>query len=139
MSDLQKQVKDVCRLADAVVQDPTTAIAVTAAKIGVCAAVAGFAAGGGLVLAPMLGFGPVGWGFVLGVWAIKKLVNTGKRRQEKERMLREVIRKQQLVINKLNEELAKSRGKNAENRQEIKNLKEALRMLEEAEEHLNAA
>lgn len=129
MADLQQQVKDVCRLADAVVKDPTTSIAKTAGTIGVCSAVATFAAGGGLFLATL---------WVARTWIAQKLAKK-EQQQEKERMLREVIRKQQAVIDKLNKELAKSRQQNAKNRQEINNLKKILRMLEETEEHLNAA
>lgn len=137
MTDLQEQVKDVCRLADAVIKDPATGIEITAANIGVCAAVAGFAAGGGLILAPL--FGPLGLVIAAGTWIANKLGEKEKQRQEKERMLREVIRKQQAVIKKLDQELAKSRQQNDQNRQEINNLKEILRMLEETKEHLNAA
>lgn len=137
MADLQEQVKDVCRLADAVIKDPTTSIAITAGNIGVCGAVAAFAAGGGLFLSPL--FGPLGTVFVVGTWIAKKLDAKEKQQQEKERMLREVISKQQAVINKLNQELAKSRQQNAQNHQEINNLKEILRMLEETEGHLKAA
>ena len=43
------------------------------------------------------------------------------------------------VINRLEAELAKERQRNANNRKEIKNLKEMLRMLEEAERQLKAA
>lgn len=136
MTELQVQIKDVCRLADAVIKDPTSDIAITATNIGVCAAVAGFAAGGNIILAPMLG--PVGWVIAAGTWIAKKLGKKEKERQEKERMLREVICKQQAVINKLNKELAKDREQNARNRQEIENLKNILKMLTEIEEHLNA-
>ena len=143
MTELQVQIKDVCRLADAVIKDPTSDIAITATNIGVCAAVAGFAAGGNIILAPMLG--PVGWVIAAGTWIAKKLGKKEKerqekerQRQEKERMLREVICKQQAVINKLNKELAKDREQNAQNRQEIENLKNILKMLTEIEEHLNA-
>ena len=137
MEDLQEQVKDVCRLADAVIKDPTTSIAITAGNIGVCGAVATFAAGGGLFLSPL--FDPLGMVIAAGIWIAKKLGAKEKQQQEKERMLREVIRKQQAVINKLNQELAKSRQQNAQNCQEINNLKEILRMLEETEGHLKAA
>ena len=120
MPNLQTEVKDICRLADAVVKNPSDSLSTIAKQIGVCSAVAGFAAG-------------------IAVWLVKKLRDKEKERQEKERMLREVIRKQQAVINKLNEELARSRQQNAQNRQEIENLKEMFRMLEETEEYLNAA
>jgi hypothetical protein len=146
MANLQEQVKDVCRLADAVIKNPATSIAISARNIGVCAAVAGFATGGGLIFAPMT-TGPMPgpmlgpWWLIIGAgtWLAKKLREKEKQRQEKERMLREVIRKQQAVIKKLEQELAKSREQNAKNQQEIENLKKILRMLEEIEEHLNAA
>jgi len=137
MADLQEQVKDVCRLADAVIKDPTTSIAITAGNIGVCGAVAISAAGGELFLSPL--FGHLGMVIAVGIWIAKKLGAKEKQKQEKERMLREVIRKQQAVINKLNQELAKSRQQNAQNCQEINNLKKILRILEETEGHLKAA
>ena len=133
MPNLQTEVKDICRLADAVVRNPSASLSTTAKKIGVCGAVASFAAGGIMVFAP---FNPLLAG---AIWIAKKLRDKEKERQEKERMLREVIRKQQAVINKLDEELARSRQQNAQNRQEIENLKEMLKKLEEAEEYLNAA
>ena len=74
------------------------------------------------------------------IWAANKILYKKKReRQEKERMLREVIRKQQAVINKLNQELEKSKKQNAQNQEDIKNLKTILDMLEKTEEHLKAA
>lgn len=136
MASLQEQVKDVCRLADAVVKNPSLSLTTTAKNIGVSAAVAGFAAGGIMAFAPFIAMNPV---ITVAVWVAKKMRDQEKERQEKERMLREVIRKQQVVITKLEEELAKSRQQNARNRQEIENLKEMLRMLEETEAHLNAA
>lgn len=136
MASLQDQVKDVCRLADAVVKNPSTSIFTTASNIGVCAAVAGFAAGGVMAFAPILAFNPA---IAVAIWLAKKFNDKKKEEQEKERMLREVIRKQQAVIQKLNQELAKSRQQNEKNRLEIENLKEMLRMLEETEEYLNAA
>lgn len=139
MANLQEQVKDVCRLADAVVKNPSSSLSTTAMNIGVCGAVARFAAGGGIVFAPLIRVSPVGWIVAAAVWAAKKLKDKEKEQQEKERMLREVIRKQQAVIKKLEEELARSRQQNAQNRQEIENLKEMLRMLKETEAHLKAA
>ncbi len=136
MADIQEQVNDICRLADAVVKNPSAPLSTTAIKIGVGAAVAGFAAGGVMAFAPFIIMNPL---LGVGIWIAKKLRDKEKERQEKERMLREVIRKQQAVINRLNEELARSRQQNAENRQEIENLKEMLRMLEETEEYLSAA
>lgn len=136
MTDLQKQVKDICRLADAVIINPITPITpitTTANTIGVCSSVAVFAAGGQLILAPWLGL------LVVGRWISKKIREKEKQQQEKERMLREVIRKQQAVIEKLNKELAKSKEQNAKNHQEILNLKQILSMLEETEVQISAA
>ena len=126
MSNLQTGVKDICRLADAVIKDPFTDIDTTAANIGVSATIANIV----FRVAPEP--------FII-LHYVKKLIKEKEQRQEKERMLREIIRKQQAVINKLNQELAKSREQNAKNRQEIENLKQILRMLEEAEKQLNAA
>lgn len=136
MADFQEQVKDICRLADAVIQNPITPITSTAKSIGVCSTVAVFAAGGQLILSPLL-MGPVGLVIAAGNWIFKKIKE--KEKQEKERMLREVIRKQQAVIEKLNKELAKSKEQNAKNHQEILNLKQMLSMLEVTEVKISAA
>lgn len=138
MANLQEQVKDICRLADAVIQNPITPITTTANSIGVCSTVAVFAAGGQLILSPLL-MGPVGLVIAAGNWIFKKLKEKEKQQQEKERMLREVIRKQQAVIEKLNKELAKSKELNAKNHQEILNLKQILSMLEETVVQISAA
>ena len=138
MANLQEQVKDICRLADAVIQNPITPITTTANSIGVCSTVAVFAAGGQLILSPLL-MGPVGLVIAAGNWIFKKLKEKEKQQQEKERMLREVIRKQQAVIEELNKELAKSKEQNAKNHQEILNLKQMLSMLEVTEVKISAA
>ncbi|MGO5121709.1 hypothetical protein F7D34_11850 [Prevotella copri] len=138
MADFQEQVKDICRLADAVIQNPITPITSTANSIGVCSTVAVFAAGGQLILSPLL-MGPVGLVIAAGNWIFKKIKEKEKQQQEKERMLREVIRKQQAVIEKLNKELAKSKEQNAKNHQEILNLKQMLSMLEVTEVKISAA
>ena len=138
MANLQEQVKDICRLADAVIHNPITPITTTANSIGVCSTVAVFAAGGQLILSPLL-MGPVGLVIAAGNWIFKKLKEKEKQQQEKERMLREVIRKQQAVIEKLNKELAKSKEQNAKNHQEILNLKQILSMLEETVVQISAA
>lgn len=138
MANLQEQVKDICRLADAVIQNPITPITTTANSIGVCSTVAVFASGGQLILSPLL-MGPVGLVIAAGNWILKKLKEKEKQQQEKERMLREVIRKQQAVIEKLNKELAKSKEQNAKNHQEILNLKQILSMLEETVVQISAA
>ena len=133
MEKIQDQIKDLCRLADKVVANPSVEIATTAATIGVGASIISFVAGGALILSPLAS--PV---IAVLTW-IKKVKKGNKEQQEKECMLREVICKQQAVINKLNDELDKSRQQNVKNSREIENLKEMLRMLEEAESQLKAA
>lgn len=138
MEKIQDQIKDLCRLADGVVANPSVEIPTLAAKIGVGASIISFVGGGALFLSPLL-LGPVGQVIALATWAYKKFKKNNRAQQEKERMLREVICKQQAVINKLNDELAQSRQQNVKNSLEINNLKEMLRMLEEAESQLKAA
>ena len=135
MEKIQDQIKDLCRLADGVIANPSVEIPTLAAKIGVGASIISFVGGGALFLSP-LWLGPV---IALATWAYKKVKKNNKAQQEKERMLREVICKQQAVIDKLNDELAQSRQQNVKNSREIENMKEMLRMLEEAESQLKAA
>lgn len=127
MASLQEQVSGVCTLADAVVKNPSISISVdTVAEFGLSAFFESLLA-------------PTPWPIGPIVWVYKIFKNKEKEYQEKERMLREVIRKQQAVINKLNEELARSRQQNANNCQEIENLKEMLEILEKTERKINAA
>ena len=139
MSNLQKEINDICRLADAVVKNPFSDLAVTAGMLGVCPAVFSFVSGGRLALSVTDILIPNTPLIALAKWAYKKYKAKQLEQQEKERMLREVIKKQQAVIRKLDAELAQSRQQNEKNRQEIENLKKMLSMLEEAEEQLNAA
>lgn len=138
MEKIQDQIKDLCRLADGVIANPSVEIPTIADKIGVGASIISFVGGGALFLSP-LWLGPAGPVIALATWAYKKVKKNNKAQQEKERMLREVICKQQAVIDKLNDELAQSRQQNVKNSREIENLKEMLRMLEETESQLKAA
>ena len=54
-------------------------------------------------------------------------------------MFREVISKQQAVIRRLNKELEENQRLHKQNKQEIKNLKEMNKMLEECIKKLKAA
>lgn len=136
MSSLQEQVNEICSLADAVVREPSKSIESTALQVGVSSSVMAFATSGIIAFFPFIGLGPIG----VFIFAAKKILKKKKEeRLEKERMLREVIRKQQVVINRLNQELEKCKRQNAQNREEIKNLKAVLDMLEKTEEHLKAA
>lgn len=137
MEKLQDQVRDICKLADAVIKDPSPSVPTTAMNIGICGAVANFAAGG------VMHFGEIFLKSIpivnLVLWIYKKRKANEIERQEKERMLREVIRKQQAVIRKLKAEQERNHKNNAQNRQEIENLKKMLDMLEKTKNHLNAA
>lgn len=130
MANLQEQVNDICRLADAVNKDTGQSIKTTALSIGVGVAITNFALGGVITL------GPIGY-------SLYKLYKAFKEkeieRQEKERMLREVIRRQQAVIKKLEEEQRKSSVQNANNRQKIENLTRMVEMLEKAIAQIKAA
>lgn len=129
MASLQDEVRDVCNLADSVLSNPSKPIKEIASDLGLS-----FGLGVGLSL--LGGLNPI----LLAAWAAKKYLDSKKHEQEKERMLREVIRRQQAVIRGLEQELAKTQRQNQENRQEIENLKKILRMLEKTENQLlNAA
>lgn len=137
MEKIQDQIKDLCKLTDKVVANPSVEIVTTAARIGVGASIASFAAGGALMLSPLLG--PAIPVFVVAERVFKIFRKDNKDQQQKERMLREVISKHQAVIDRLNMELAKSSQQNDKNHREIENLKKMLRMLEEAESQIKAA
>ena len=124
MASLQDEVKRVCDLADGVLDDPGKSVKDIAMTIGLDYL-------GGVLLAPS----PV----LMAAWVAKKLFNQKKHEEEKERMLREVIRKQQAVIKRLEDEQARLRKQNADNRKEIEHLKEILKMLERTEAQLRAA
>ena len=121
MASLQEEVRDVCKLADAVLDDPTTPISELKRNILTWAVIAG---------GPI--FGPITR------WLIKNEFEKIER-EEKERMLREVICKQQAVIRRLNKELEENQRLHKQNKQEIKNLKEMNKMLEECIKKFKAA
>ncbi len=112
-------MKDVCKLADAVLDDPTTSIQITAKHLG---------------LAFLIGGLP---GVLIAWWAKAKLEQL--EREEKERMLREVIRKQQAVIRRLEEEREENRRLHMQNQEKIKNLEEMLQILEDTLNEIEAA
>ena len=128
MASLQDEVRDVCNLADSVLINPSKSIKEIASDLGLNI-------GLGLGLSLLGGLNPL----ILATWVAKKYLDSRKHEQEKERMLREVIRRQQAVIRRLEQEQAKARRQNEENRQEIENLKKILRMLGKTADQLNAA
>ena len=84
MTSLQKQVSDVCKLADSVVNNPSRAIDDVAKSLEVSPSIVAFAAGAVFVPGP--------WaitGIITAIWKVFR--DTKRQRQEKERMLREVI------------------------------------------------
>lgn len=133
MQSLQEQIKEICQLADKTIENPTLTPIQTAQKLGLSPSIVGFIKGNGLV-ADLIIYGPVVGG-LMHLW--KKYTDSEKEKLEKERMLREIIAKQQAVIKKLEFELNKSQEINAHNRNDINNLKEMLHLLEKAKNHLN--
>lgn len=117
MASLQEEVRDVCKLADAVLDDPTTPISITAKDLGLACL----------------------WGGGLYELLYKLWKKAYIEREEKERMLREVIRKQQALIRRINKELEENRRLHIQNQNKIKHLEEMLRMLENTENKIKAA
>lgn len=68
----------------------------------------------------------------LAKWVYDKFTEHKRKQEEKERALREIIRKQQAIIRELEKQ-------NIKNQQEIKNLKKMLEILEDAENGLRNA
>lgn len=142
MSSLQKQVEEICNLADYVIKNPKEPIVniaqsknmlpstINAVSSGISLSGA-FSKGFGLsamklvkpnpLLFPITIVGTVGY-------KIYDWIKQEKRKkEEKERMLREIIAKQQAIIRELEKRLEG-------NRIEIENLKEMLRILKEMEQ-----
>ena len=128
MANLQEQIKEVCNLADKVINNPNTSPKTIAKELGLSAGVVGLACGFGFAAAPISLLYPGGIFYLL--W---KVYSKNKKKElEKERMLKEIIRKQQAIIRNLEQQ-------NKKNKAEIENLKEMLRILEEAENKVKAA
>lgn len=112
--------------------------AATLASLGTASTVTGLTVGSGLTIgttAAALG-GPIIWTIgggvaVLGlIWKLlSKKAKAKKAREQKEALLKTIIEKQQAIINKLNEMVAKQE-------QEINNLREALQMMKDAEQQM---
>ena len=125
MKILKKKLSDFFNLADSVVNNPSRAIDDVAKSLEVSPSIVAFAAGAVFVPGP--------WaitGIITAIWKVFR--DTKRQRQEKERMLREVISKQQAVIRKLQME-------DASNKIEIDNLKHMLEMLNKVEGVIKAA
>ena len=123
MASLQEQTKEICELAEKVINNPKLSPKLAAKELCLSAAVVELVFGGVFLPSPIILFGT----YLLNVFS-----NHKKKELEKKRMLKEIIRKQQATIRKLEQE-------NKNNQAEIDNLKEMLRILEEAESEIKAA
>lgn len=129
MANLQEQIKEVCNLADKVINNPNLSPKTIAKELGLSAGVVGLACGFAFTAAPISLLYHQG-GVLYLLW--KAYSNNKKKELEKERMLKEIIRKQQAIIRNLEQQ-------NKNNKVKIENLKEMLRILEEAENKVKAA
>lgn len=137
-TELSKQSSDGKRLANIfLTQGAALYVEETGASSlssGITSLLAGLGAFGAIYAAS----GPIGWavgGAVLvasSTAIFTKVKAARKAREEKERMKNEIIRKQQAIIGELKKQ-------NANNAQEIKNLKETLTIMEKLLEGLNQA
>ncbi|WP_455516219.1 hypothetical protein [Porphyromonas sp.] len=128
MQSLQKQVQGLCQLATVVIGNPTQSPSDAAKKLGLSPESITNAALS-LFFIESSFFGPL-IGTSLYIW--RKYTESQKRQQEKERMLREIIAKQQAVIRQLETEEMRQKQENAQNRVEVENLKNMLHILEQA-------
>lgn len=118
-------------LAKALVAGGAGISAAGAALIGGAPIIGGGALGAGAVMGALGGpivWAIVGGGAVLG-WITRKVLKNRKKKKEsveKEQLLKRIIAKQQAVIEKLKQQ-------NQMNKEEIRNLKELLKMLQDTE------
>lgn len=124
ISQMQNRLSDILKAADVVLSKPSTSIQNACKEYGVAISpTTGMVVGAIIMQSPLLS---------LTLWISNKVLKSKRDRQEKERMKNEIIRKQQAIINKLHRE-------NELNKQEIKNLRETLDMLEGVVSQLDAA
>lgn len=134
MQSLQDQVQKLCQLADLVVANPLKSPVETAEQLQMTGTMIGVVCGTGIIAAPITI--PI---LDVLFYAWRKHTESQKRRQEKERMLREIITKQQAVIRKIEAEEAKMKQENAQNRAELENLKQMLHILEQVVNQVKTA
>lgn len=135
MQSLQKQIQELCLLSSEVLKNPSQSPNYTAKKLGLSHGTIKVADSGIFIIKPLV-YGPI-IGGALYLW--RKYTDSQRRKEEKERMLREVIAKQQAVIRKLESEEAKMKQENAQNRAEVENLKQMLYILEQVANQVNTA
>lgn len=116
MSSLQKQVEEICNLADYVIKNPKEPIMNIAKSNNMLFAISA-------IYAPLPVLSPITVIYKIYNW----IKQEKRKKEEKERMLREIIAKQQAIIRELEKRLEG-------NRIEIENLKEMLRILKEMEQ-----
>lgn len=120
----ENNIENILAAANKVLMFPSTTLRSACAEYGV-----NISPVTGIVLGGMLSGSPLLMG---AAWLVGKYKKSQREQQEKDRMKNEIIRKQQAIINKLKQE-------NSLNRQEIKNLKDTLEMLEEVLSKMKAA
>lgn len=109
-------VEDILKAADCVIRTPSVTVIEACSNFGVSISPAT-----GFVIGTIIAPSPIISGIL---WIYNKIVENRKKAEEKERMLKEIICKQQTIIKKLKENIGL-------NKQEIKNLKEMLEMLQD--------
>ena len=117
MQQIEEQIKEICLASDRIVANPKLSpedVIKNNVKV---------------LKMTIINSSPV---LMLGSFLRKQYKDHQKKQEEKERMLRQIIAKQQAVINKLNEELKKAKEEQARNQVEIKNLREMLSILEKS-------
>ena len=121
---MANNIDSVLKAADKVLKFPSTTLQESCKEFGV-----NISPTTGLLVGAIIAQSPL---TMVTMWAINKIKKNQRERQEKERMKNEVIRKQQAIIQKL-------KRQNELNQQEIKNLKDTLKMLEDVLSELEAA
>jgi len=133
MASLQEEVRDVCKLADRVIANPSINPYVKFIELPSVKPHTP-----GIVAETTIG---VGIGTLI-AWLISIIIGQKKEiisLQEKNRMLQELFRKQQAVINRQEKELEENRRQNKQNKQEIENLKNMNKILKEHIRKVNKA
>ncbi len=121
-------MRDVCKLADRVIANPSIN---PNEKFIELPSVKPHVDGAAFILGPLLGGGLI-------AWLIKKVIGQKKEiisLQEKQRMLQEVIRKRQVLINQLKE----YRRQHIQDQEKIKHLEDMIRILEDHQNAVDAA
>ena len=129
-SELRKQGASYSPLVTALATSGSMGLVAATGALTISGSIAGLLGGMGAAATAATVSGPIGWAIggaallLLGGTAYKKYQRIQRAQQEKERMKNEIIRKQQAIINKL-------KSQHNLNQQEIKNLKETLKILED--------